>query len=224
MKSTIALVCSAAILGAGTYAPQAGADQTVSCASERYQYTECSIPDHGYVRLQQRTSKAECTQGRSWDYDRRHIWVDDGCAGDFVVETRHHTNGHDDHKGEAAVAAVAGLAILAAAVAASNDDRNSHDNRYSDNSYHHGGHSSYVPNWMIGSFRGFNMRYQKPVNIEISSDGRAVVDAAGNRLKGYVNDERLYIGDLEFDIERAGDGFNTIEHGNRSNQVHYEPY
>lgn len=222
MKSTFALVCSATILVAGSHAPAAFADQTIRCASNQYHYAECPIPDHGYVRLQRQTSKSACTQGRTWDYDRRHIWVDDGCAGEFLVETRYHTDDHPDHNGDKAVAAAAGLAILAAAAIAASKDDHHDDNRYSNSSYYHGGHSSYVPNWMVGNFRGYNMNYHQQVSVEITSDGRAYVDAAGNRLQGYVNDERLYVGNLEFDIERAGGGFNTIQVGNRHNQVHYE--
>lgn len=41
------------------------------------------------------------------------------------------------------------------------------------------------------------------------------------KLKGYVNDGRLHIGDAGFHIERAGDGFNSVQVGNRFNKVHY---
>jgi len=36
-----------------------------------------------------------------------------------------------------------------------------------------------------------------------------------------VNDDRLYVGDAEFYVERAGEGFNTVQMGDRSNKVHY---
>ncbi len=222
MKFNPLLVTAVALLSSGTFTHSALADQTIRCSSQNFQYTQCAIPEHGYVRLQQRTSKASCTQGKSWDYDRRQIWVDDGCAGEFIVETRQHTDSHPDHKGDVAVAAIAGLAILAAAAASSKDNEQQSDNRYSDSNYYHGGHSSYVPGWMIGNFKGYNMEHHKPVRLNISSDGRVNANAAGVPLQGYVNDERLYVGNLEFDIERAGDGFNTIEIGNSRNQVHYE--
>lgn len=222
MKYSIAIICAAAFLGSAAFTADIQADQTIQCASNQYHYAECPIPDHGYVRLQRQTSKSSCTQGRTWDYDRRHIWVDDGCAGEFLVETRHHTDDHPDHNGDEAVAVAAGLAVLAAVAIAASKDANHDDNRYTNNSYYHGGHSSYLPSWMVGNFHGYNMNFHQQVSVEITSDGRAYVDAAGNRLQGYVNDERLYVGDLEFDIERAGGGFNTIQVGNRHNQVHYE--
>jgi len=222
MKINSGFIASVVLLSASTFPQFAVADQTVKCESEHYKYTTCSIPDYGYVRLDRKTSKAACIQGRTWDYDRRHIWVDDGCAGVFVVETRHHTDDHDDHKGEAAVAAVAGLAILAAAAAVSDKDNDDdYDDRYSSDTYHHGGHSSYVPGWMRGSFKGYNSSAHKYVYLDISSDGRVRADVAGLNVQGYVNDEKLYMGDLVFDIERAGSGFNTIERGNHRNSVHY---
>jgi len=52
--------------------------------------------------------------------------------------------------------------------------------------------------------------------------GCATGYAGDQPISGYINDERLYVTDAEFHIERAGSGFNTVEMGNHSNQVHYE--
>ncbi len=65
------------------------------------------------------------------------------------------------------------------------------------------------------------MQYGSEVKLVIQEDGRVKAVVDGVKLKGYVNDQRLYIGDAEFYIERAGDGFNTVQAGNRSNKVHY---
>jgi hypothetical protein len=117
------------------------------------------------------------------------------------------------------VAAVAAVALIAAVTAAAS--HNKHDDRYHDDDYHHGGHSSYVPGWMVGKIKGYNMRYGSDVKLVISEDGRTKAKVDGTKLTGYVNDGRLYIGDAEFYIERAGDGFNTVQAGDRSNKVHY---
>ena len=74
---------------------------------------------------------------------------------------------------------------------------------------------------MTGKFKGYNMQYGSEVKLVIQEDGRVKAVVDGVKLKGYVNDQRLYIGDAEFYIERAGDGFNTVQAGNRSNKVHY---
>jgi len=216
MKLIFPVTLAAIVSVAAVFPPVVLADQTIRCESRHHRYQKCPIDTHGYVRLTRQLSHADCRQGRTWDYDRRGIWVDDGCAAEFVVESRHHTSHHSDHKGQEAAAAVAALALIAVAAAASDDD---HD-RYRDEDYHHGGHSSYVPRWMIGDFAGYNLKYGAEVSMHINSDGRVKARVNGTKLKGYVNDERMYIGDAEFYIDRAGDGFNTTQVGDRSNQVH----
>ena len=201
------------------------ADQTVRCESKDYRHNECRIDKHGYVRLSRQLSRADCIQGRNWDYDRRHIWVDDGCGAEFVVENRHHTDDHDDHKGEKAAAAVAALALLAAAAAGGDDSGNNNSyqqqDRYNDDRYGRGGHTSYIPDWMIGDFVGYNPQQRTEVMMSIDPDGRARARVDGVNLSGYVNDERLFFGNTEFYLERDGSGFNTIQANNTSNQVHY---
>lgn len=43
------------------------------------------VDTRGGVRLVKRLSEAECRKGRSWDYDRNRVWVDDGCRAVFEV-------------------------------------------------------------------------------------------------------------------------------------------
>lgn len=220
MKSASLLwVCCSALVISFASAPLA-ADQTIRCESHHHAYKFCPVDTHGYVRLNRDlTKRGRCAQGRTWDYDRRGIWVDDDCKGEFVVESRHHTDGHKDHHGKEAVAAVAAIALIAAASAAA--DHNDHKDRYHDDDYHHGGHSSYIPHWMVGDFEGYNLQYGSSVRLSIDDDGQVVGHIEGTRVRGYINDDRLYVGNAEFDIERAGDGFNTVQRGDRSNRVHY---
>jgi hypothetical protein len=58
---------------------------TLTCASEKFRYTLCQANTRGGVRLVNQISRAECTEGRSWGSDRRGIWVDQGCAGEFEI-------------------------------------------------------------------------------------------------------------------------------------------
>lgn len=74
---------------------------------------------------------------------------------------------------------------------------------------------------MVGNFVGYNLKFGAEVGMRIDGDGRATARVNGSTLKGYVNDQRLYVGNAEFYIDRAGDGFNTTQVGDRSNQVHY---
>jgi len=208
-----------AVLSASLLSTPLMADKKVRCESKHHQYQMCRVDTHGYVRLEREHSRTSCVQGRTWDYDRRGIWVDDGCSADFVVESRHHTDDHHEHSGKNAIAAAAAVALIAAVAAGAS--RNKHEDRYHDDDYHHGGHSSYIPDWMVGRFKGYNMQYGAEVKLEIGTDGRVKANVQGSKLKGYVNDGRLYIGDAEFYVDRAGDGFNTVQIGEESNKVHY---
>ena len=65
------------------YRPGAGA-RWLRCESRDYQRRYCAS-NGAQVRLARQVSHAACIEGRSWGYDGRGIWVDQGCAGDFEV-------------------------------------------------------------------------------------------------------------------------------------------
>ena len=78
-------------------APAAKA-QTITCSSDDGGRNYCPANTDGAdVRMVRQRSDARCTQGYSWGYDRRGIWVDRGCRADFIVDYRHerHDDGHD---------------------------------------------------------------------------------------------------------------------------------
>ena len=217
-KLPLTLLLASVLLATVGQPGTAWSDQQIRCESEGAHYKYCRIETHGYVRMTRQLSKTNCSQGRTWDFDRGGIWVDDGCRAEFVVEERAHSGSHSDNDSGKVVAAAAGLVLLGALVAASNDN----DDKHKDENYHGPRHSSYVPKWMVGDWKGYNVQYGQYVDMTISSDGRVNAYAGDLPLSGYINDERLYVADAEFHIERAGSGFNTVEMGNHSNQVHYE--
>ena len=57
----------------------------VDCRSidERDQY--CPADTRAGVRLVEQLSRAACEEGVTWGYDRRGIWVTNGCAGEFEL-------------------------------------------------------------------------------------------------------------------------------------------
>lgn len=65
-------------------------DFVVSCASpqHRYRFCEVDVGANGHVTLQRQTSSARCIQGTSWGWNRAGIWVNNGCAGEFMVRRR----------------------------------------------------------------------------------------------------------------------------------------
>ena len=61
--------------------------QTVQCESRDDQYQFCGTPDGvTRARLLEQRSRAPCIEGRSWGYDRRGIWVSNGCDGVFEYQ------------------------------------------------------------------------------------------------------------------------------------------
>jgi hypothetical protein len=68
--------------------PSAFADRTVRCESEGFEYKFCPADTRGGVQLAQQLSDNDCRRGENWGYDRRGIWVDEGCAAEFAVENR----------------------------------------------------------------------------------------------------------------------------------------
>ena len=59
--------------------------QSITCSSNNGRRNYCAVDTRRGVQLVRQRSDARCTQGYSWGYDRRGIWVDRGCRADFVV-------------------------------------------------------------------------------------------------------------------------------------------
>ncbi len=101
------------------------ADQTVRCESREGRTQRCAVDTRGGVRLERQLSSAGCWQGDTWGYDRRGIWVSNGCRADFRVGSG---GGSHSSNGGGAAAAVA-LGIIAAAAIASHN-RHKDDDRW----------------------------------------------------------------------------------------------
>lgn len=212
----------------GSWGGIASADETITCASDNNRYRHCPTSTHGYVTMVRQLSSSPCQQGKTWDYDRRGIWVDDGCRAKFRIESGDHSGDHSkDSSKDAKVAAgvILGAAILGAVLNNNKDhddgDRYDPDSKYNDDAYHGSRHTSYVPGWLVGTFRGHNPLYNTDVVMSIQEDGRVRADANGQIVTGYINDERLHVGNVVFDISRTRGGFVTSQEGNRENEVVY---
>jgi len=58
--------------------------EIITCSS-RGRFNRCSANTRWGVQLDRQISGASCVEGRSWGYDDDGIWVDRGCAADFVL-------------------------------------------------------------------------------------------------------------------------------------------
>jgi Protein of unknown function (DUF3011) len=61
------------------------AGQTVYCSSDDGRRNYCQADTGGNVQLLRQRSDSACTQGYSWGFDQRGIWVDHGCRADFMT-------------------------------------------------------------------------------------------------------------------------------------------
>ena len=124
-KSVLSSLTAATVLAAGLNAAPVQAE-TVVCESRDGQTNYCSADTRGGVRLVTQYSKHGCYQGDSWGYDRRGIWVSNGCRARFETGEAYGEQSDHNHKHAAAAAAIA-LGVIGA-VALANRHRN--DNEY----------------------------------------------------------------------------------------------
>ena len=59
--------------------------RVVVCESENNTRHRCEVDTDAGVRLSRQLSRNECIEGRTWGYDRRGIWVRNGCRAEFFV-------------------------------------------------------------------------------------------------------------------------------------------
>ena len=197
------------------------ADYTIRCGSDGNRYRTCRLNEPGYVSIERKISGASCDKGRSWDFNRREIWVDNGCEADFRVETQgpSQSGGTDNSRAAAAAVGVLAGAVILGALAHNKDHVD--DEKYRDENYQGSRHTSYVPQWMVGHFSGYNPMYGADVKMRINEDGRVVAHARGEEIRGYINDERLHVGNTVFRIDQTREGFVTHQVGDRHNEVRY---
>jgi hypothetical protein len=69
-----------------------GSGQTVYCASDDGGRHYCSANTRGGVQLTRQRSGSACTQGQTWGWDNRGIWVDRGCRAEFLTGTGNGNN------------------------------------------------------------------------------------------------------------------------------------
>ncbi|MCB0346259.1 MAG: DUF3011 domain-containing protein [Bdellovibrionales bacterium] len=67
----------------------AAADETITCESQNEEREYCRVRHLGdrEVSLEQKLSKRNCKEGKSWGVGDRGIWVSDGCRAKFRVSS-----------------------------------------------------------------------------------------------------------------------------------------
>ena len=88
--SFLALVAAATFMM--TARPAMG--QTLTCSSDDGKRHYCSANTQRGVSMVRQRSGSPCTQGSTWGYDRRGVWVDRGCRADFVLSANNGRPGY----------------------------------------------------------------------------------------------------------------------------------
>jgi hypothetical protein len=57
----------------------------IRCESIDHQFRSCAAPTSRGVEIYRQISRTPCRFRTNWGYDARGIWVDEGCAAEFVV-------------------------------------------------------------------------------------------------------------------------------------------
>lgn len=194
-----------AVIGLPVLPADAG-ERRIRCESGRGgRYRECRVDTDGRVTLIREFSNRRCHLWRTWGYDRRSVWVDQGCRAEFRV-------GRDDGGVGAGTAAVigvlAGAAIMAAILARRDKDR--------------GPDAIEAPSWTQGRYRGFNPKDDVTFEIEIARDGTVRGTANEQTLSGYLaSGERLVLGNAEFTMKRETWGFSATHRDDPENVIYF---
>ncbi|MGL6289364.1 MAG: DUF3011 domain-containing protein [Silanimonas sp.] len=61
-----------------------GGARVVRCESHGGRQNYCGIDTRGGVVLVRQLSRGHCVEGRTWGWDRRGVWVAEGCRGEFA--------------------------------------------------------------------------------------------------------------------------------------------
>src|SRR5437899_374444 len=73
------------VIGRGGNAGGGGVGQSLTCSSDDGKRNYCNADTRGGVQMVRQRSGSPCTQGQTWGWDGRGIWVDRGCRADFIV-------------------------------------------------------------------------------------------------------------------------------------------
>lgn len=68
------------------YDDRRNAPVLILCESHGYEPFYCQMPTRGRVVLVNQLSRSACHFGSDWGFDRRGVWVANGCRAEFAVE------------------------------------------------------------------------------------------------------------------------------------------
>lgn len=215
MRATICWLLSCALVAttipmtasAAGVAGVAADEYTIRCESGRFgKQRYCPAETDGRVRLVREYSRGRCVEWRTWGFDRRGVWVDNGCKAEFRVGK----DGGIGAGGAVAIGgAVAGAAILAAILANKNKDERGEETQRAED-------------WMIGRFRGFAPVHDRDFEITVDRNGTVTGESQGDRLEGHiVGKDKMRLGDSEFKLKKEDWGFQATRSDDAKDLIYF---
>ena len=86
--SAVVLLTAGFALPDAAQAQDRSRGQTIVCESANHRHQFCRADTRGGVTLQRQLSSSPCRENRSWGYNERGIWVDEGCRAEFRIGGR----------------------------------------------------------------------------------------------------------------------------------------
>lgn len=176
--------------------PAGADDREIRCESNNGRYRYCRIDTDNRVTITRQLSNRRCVLWENWGYDKRGVWVDRGCRGEFRVGRDGGLSGGQ----AAAIGAIAGAVILGAVIANKKNNNDKDDSR----------RNSSLPDWAGGTYRGYDSGWNGDIELtvyETSAIEGFVVGRDSDRFTGRFEKDRLFLGPDEFKVKADGDGF-----------------
>ncbi|MBS0556594.1 MAG: DUF3011 domain-containing protein [Proteobacteria bacterium] len=223
MRKTCVAVAAMGLL---LTAMQANAGGELECRSSGYHYQYCYADTWNNVRLVQQMSNSSCDYGRSWGYDQRGIWVDNGCAARFEYGGGQHGGGHRNSGGDV-VAGAAAAVILGAIISSSADRGHHHRDNDGYRDYGNGDNGNRdigvnVPGWAIGHFAGRDRAGGPDIEIAVDPDGRIDGMQGSMIFDGQMRGTQAWIGNREYGVVRSNDGIRLVGEGRSGYDLYRE--
>lgn len=89
-----------------------GGRDRIRCESTNQSYRHCRANTRDGVRLYRQLSSSACRYNDTWGHDRRGVWVDRGCRGEFQLYTGSSGGDGKDKKKDNTAAIVGGVVAL----------------------------------------------------------------------------------------------------------------